>query len=80
VLPEVIFQASLLQYFDLPATLLSYVLSWFYQDVNRVAVLSAVGNGANVALDYLFIVHGGDGKCGAGSRNTAHPWPNVAVR
>lgn len=52
-----------------PATLLNFVLiGWFLgrEQGGRVLVLSAVGNGANVALDYLFIVRWGWESAGAG--------------
>lgn len=52
-----------------PATLLNFVLlGWFLgrEQGQRVLVLSAVGNGASVVLDYLFIVQYGWESAGAG--------------
>jgi MATE family multidrug resistance protein len=52
-----------------PATLLNFVLvGWFLgrAEGGKVLVLSAVGNGANVAMDYLFIVRWGWESAGAG--------------
>ena len=52
-----------------PATLLNFVLiGWFLgrEQGGKVLALSAVGNGANVALDYLFIVRWGWESAGAG--------------
>lgn len=52
-----------------PATLLNFVLlGWFLgrEQVRQVLVMSAVGNGASVALDYLFIVRCGWESAGAG--------------
>lgn len=52
-----------------PATLLNFVLlGWFLgrEQGQRVLVLSAVGNGASVLLDYLFIVRYGWESAGAG--------------
>ncbi len=52
-----------------PATLLNFVLiGWFLgrEQGGKVLVLSAVGNGANVVLDYLFIVRYGWESAGAG--------------
>lgn len=52
-----------------PVTLLNFVLiGWFLgrEQSGRVLLLSAVGNGANVVLDYLFIVHYGWESAGAG--------------
>ncbi len=52
-----------------PATLLNFVLiGWFLgcEQGRRVLVMSAVGSGASVALDYLFIVRFGWESAGAG--------------
>lgn len=52
-----------------PAALLNFVfIGWFLgrEDSGRVLLLSAVGNGANILLDYLFIVHLGLNSAGAG--------------
>lgn len=52
-----------------PATLLNFVLiGWFLgrEQSGRVLLLSAVGNGTNVVLDYLFIVHWEWESAGAG--------------
>lgn len=52
-----------------PATLLNFVLiGWFLgrEQSRQVLVLSAVGNGASVGLDYLFIVRYGWESAGAG--------------
>lgn len=52
-----------------PATLLNFVLlGWFLgrEQSRQVLVMSAVGNGASVALDYLFIVRWGWESAGAG--------------
>lgn len=52
-----------------PATLLNFVLiGWFLgrEQSGRVLLLSAVGNGTNVVLDYLFIFHWGWESAGAG--------------
>jgi len=70
--PEV--KASGQAYYDAriwgaPATLLNFVLiGWFLgrEQSGKVLVLSAVGNGANILLDYLFIVRWGWESSGAG--------------
>jgi MATE family multidrug resistance protein len=52
-----------------PATLLNFVLiGWFLgrEQSGKVLVLSVVGNGANILLDYLFIVRWGWESSGAG--------------
>jgi len=52
-----------------PATLLNFVLiGWFLgrEQSGKVLVLSVVGNGANVLLDYLYIVRWGWESAGAG--------------
>ena len=52
-----------------PATLTNFVLiGWFLgrEQSGKVLVLSAVGNGANILLDYLFIVRWGWESAGAG--------------
>jgi MATE family multidrug resistance protein len=67
-------KASGQAYFDArilgaPATLLNFVLiGWFLgrEQSGKVLVLSAVGNGANILLDYLFITQWGWEGAGAG--------------
>jgi MATE family multidrug resistance protein len=57
-----------------PATLLNFVLiGWFLgrEKGGRVLLLSVVGNGANVVLDYLFIVRWGWESAGAGFATAA---------
>lgn len=57
-----------------PATLLNFVLiGWFLgrEQGSRVLLLSVVGNGANVVLDYLFIVQWGWESAGAGIATAA---------
>jgi MATE family multidrug resistance protein len=52
-----------------PATLLNFVLiGWFLgrEQSGKVLLLSAVGNGVNIGLDYLFIVEWGWESRGAG--------------
>ncbi len=52
-----------------PATLLNFVLiGWFLgrEQGGKVLLLSIIGNGANVVLDYLFIVRWGWESAGAG--------------
>jgi MATE family multidrug resistance protein len=52
-----------------PATLLNFVLiGWFLgrEHTGKVLILSVVANGANVALDYLYIVRWGWESAGAG--------------
>jgi MATE family multidrug resistance protein len=52
-----------------PATLLNFVLiGWFLgrEQGGRVLLLSVIGNGANVVLDYLFVVRWGWESAGAG--------------
>jgi len=71
--PEV--KSSGIAYYDAliwgaPATLLNFVLmGWFLgrEQGGRVLLLSLVGNGANVVLDYLFIVRWGWESAGAGT-------------
>ena len=56
-----------------PATLLNFVLmGWFLGQgqSTKVLLLSAVGNGANVLFDYLFIVRWGWDSAGAGLATT----------
>ncbi len=65
-----------------PATLLNFVLlGWFLgrEQSSRVLVLSAVGNGANVALDYLFIVRWGWESAGAGLSTAASQYLMLLV-
>jgi MATE family multidrug resistance protein len=52
-----------------PATLLNFVLvGWFLgrEQGSKVLLLSGVGNGANIVLDYLFIIQRGWASTGAG--------------
>ncbi|NJL37381.1 MAG: MATE family efflux transporter [Leptolyngbyaceae cyanobacterium RM2_2_4] len=52
-----------------PATLINFVLiGWFLGQGQgaKVLLLSAIGNGANVVLDYLFVVQQDWGSAGAG--------------
>lgn len=52
-----------------PATLLNFVLvGWFLgrEQGSKVLLLSGVGNGANIVLDYLFIIQLGWASTGAG--------------
>jgi MATE family multidrug resistance protein len=52
-----------------PATLINFVLiGWFLGrgQGSKVLLLSVIGNGANVVLNYLFIVQQGWGSAGAG--------------
>jgi MATE family multidrug resistance protein len=52
-----------------PATLINFVLiGWFLgrEHGGKVLVLSLIGNGTNVVLDYLFVVQQGWGSAGAG--------------
>jgi len=65
-----------------PATLLNYVfIGWFLgqEQGYRVLVLSAVGNGATVALDYLFIVQWGWESAGAGWATASSQYLMVLV-
>lgn len=70
--PEV--KASGLAYYNAliwgaPATLLNFVLlGWFLGkgEGGKVLVLSLIGNGANVILDYVFVVRWGWASAGAG--------------
>jgi len=71
--PEV--EASGLAYYNAliwgaPATLSNFVLiGWLLgrEQGNRVLLLSAIGNGSNVVLDYLFVVRWGWQSAGAGA-------------
>ena len=65
-----------------PATLLNFVLiGWFLgrEQSGKVLILSAVGNGANVALDSLFIVRWGWESAGAGLATTASQYLMLLV-
>ncbi len=56
-----------------PATLLNLVLiGWFLgrEQTGKVLVLSVVANGANIVLDYLFIIRWGWESAGAGMATT----------
>ncbi|MEM8778485.1 MAG: guanitoxin biosynthesis MATE family efflux transporter GntT [Cyanobacteria bacterium P01_G01_bin.49] len=67
-------KASALAYYDMrilgaPAVLLNFVLiGWFLgkEQSNKVLLLSLIGNGANVILDYLLIINWGWASSGAG--------------
>ena len=53
-----------------PATLLNFVLlGWFLgkEQAKQVLLLSCINKGANIALDYLFIVRWGQASAGAGA-------------
>lgn len=71
--PEV--EASGLAYYNAliwgaPATLFNFVLiGWLLgrEQGSRVLLLSAIGNGSNVVLDYLFVVRWGWQSAGAGA-------------
>ncbi|NET67054.1 MAG: MATE family efflux transporter [Moorea sp. SIO1G6] len=57
-----------------PATLLNLVLiGWFLgrEKSSKVLVLSAIGNGANIILDYLLIIRWGWASAGAGFATAA---------
>lgn len=57
-----------------PAALLNFVLlGWFLgrEESGKVLLLSAINNGANVILDYLFIIHWGWASAGAGLATAA---------
>lgn len=65
-----------------PATLLNFVIiGWFLGRArsSKVLLLSAVGNGANVALDYWFIVRWGWESAGAGIATAASQYLMLLV-
>ncbi|MEO0406038.1 MAG: MATE family efflux transporter [Cyanobacteria bacterium P01_A01_bin.135] len=65
-----------------PATLLNFVLlGWFLgrQEGRRVLLLSVVGNGTNVVLDYVMIYRLGGGSGGAGLATAASQYAMLAV-
>ncbi|MEO1350204.1 MAG: MATE family efflux transporter, partial [Cyanobacteria bacterium J06635_15] len=65
-----------------PAVLINYVLlGWFLGRAlgTRVIVLSVIGNGANVVLDYLFIVKWGWAATGAGAATAASQYLMLIV-
>lgn len=65
-----------------PATLLNFVLfGWFLgrEQSNKVLLMSAVGNGANIALDYLLIIRWGWESGGAGAATTISQYLTVVV-
>ena len=65
-----------------PATLLNFVLiGWFLgrEQSGKVLILSAVSNGANVALDSLFIVRWGWESAGAGLATTVSQYLMLLV-
>ncbi|MEO0533143.1 MAG: guanitoxin biosynthesis MATE family efflux transporter GntT [Cyanobacteria bacterium P01_A01_bin.123] len=65
-----------------PAVLINYVLlGWFLGRAlgTRVIVLSVIGNGANVVLDYLFIVKWGWAATGSGAATAASQYLMLIV-
>ncbi len=65
-----------------PATLLNFVLlGWFLgkEQGNQVLLLSLVNKGANVGLDYLFIVRWGQSSMGAGAATAISQFITLAV-
>ena len=65
-----------------PAVLLNYVLlGWFLGRARggRVILISMIGNGANVVLDYLFIVKWGWAATGAGAATAASQYLALMV-
>lgn len=65
-----------------PATLLNFVLiGWFLgrEQSGKVLVLSVVGNGANILVDYLLIVRLGWESAGAGLATTASQYLMLVV-
>jgi MATE family multidrug resistance protein len=65
-----------------PATLLNFVLiGWFLgrERGGKVLLLSVIGNGANVVLDYLFIVRWGWESAGAGIATAASQYLMLLV-
>jgi MATE family multidrug resistance protein len=65
-----------------PATLLNFVfLGWFLgrEQAGRALIVSIVGNGANVAFDYLFIAHFGWEAAGAGAATALSQYLMLAV-
>lgn len=65
-----------------PATLLNFVLiGWFLgrEQGGKVLLLSVIGNGANVVLDYLFIVRWGWESAGAGIATAASQYLMLLV-
>lgn len=67
---------------DAPATLLNFVLiGWFLgrEKSSQVLILSIICNGANVILDYLFIVRWGWQSAGAGMATAASQYLMLLV-
>ncbi len=65
-----------------PASLVNFVLlGWFLgrEQGSRVLAMSLVGNGANVLLDYLFIVHWKLAAAGAGAATALSQYLMLAV-
>lgn len=65
-----------------PATLLNFVLmGWFLgqEQSGRVLIISAVGNGMNILLDYLLVMHWGWNSAGAGWAIVASQWLMVVM-
>ena len=65
-----------------PATLLNFVLlGWFLgrEQGAKVLLLSVVDKGANIALDYLFIVHWGLESAGAGAATALSQYLTLLV-
>jgi MATE family multidrug resistance protein len=83
--PEI--EAAGLDYFSAriwgaPAVLLNFVLiGWFLgQEMNIVVLLmSLVGNGLNVVLDYLMIIHWGWGSTGAGLATALSQYSSLII-
>ncbi|MFM7427779.1 MAG: guanitoxin biosynthesis MATE family efflux transporter GntT, partial [Elainella sp.] len=65
-----------------PATLLNFVLmGWFLgqEQSGRVLLISAVGNGMNILLDYLLVTQWGWNSAGAGWAIVASQWLMVLI-
>ena len=65
-----------------PGTLINFVLfGWFLgrEQANKVLLLSVVDKGANIALDYLFIVRFGWESAGAGLATAISQYLNLLV-
>lgn len=85
VTPEI--KSSGLAYFNTqiwaaPAVLLNFVLiGWFLgrEKNGLVVLLSVVGNGAKIALDYLFIIHLGWESTGAGISSATSQYLSLLV-
>ncbi len=65
-----------------PATLLNFVLlGWFLgrEQVGKVLLLSIIDKGANIVLDYLFIVRWGWESQGAGAATAISQYLNLSI-